>query len=77
MPATEPPPLTGKGRAIGTMVLSLATFMNVLDHSIANVALPAIAGDLGASVHQGTRVIRPRTDTRPSNEEPRREGRGS
>ena len=53
----NPPPLDGRQRAIGTLVLSLATFMNVLDHSIANVALPAIAGDLGASVHQGTRVI--------------------
>ncbi len=42
---------------MGTLVLSLATFMNVLDHSIANVSLPAIAGDLGASVHQATRVI--------------------
>ena len=56
-PPPAHPPLTGKARAVGTMVLSLATFMNVLDHSIANVALPAIAGDLGASVHQGTRVI--------------------
>ena len=44
-------------RALGTLVLSLATFMNVLDASIANVSLPSIAGDLGASVHQGTRVI--------------------
>ena len=39
------------------MVLSLATFMNVLDASIANVSIPAIAGDLGASVHQTTAVI--------------------
>ena len=52
-----PLPLTGRTRAVGTLVLSLATFMNVLDHSIANVSLPAIAGDLGASVHQSTRVI--------------------
>ena len=51
------PPLSGGQRALGTLVLSLATFMNVLDASIANVSLPAIAGDLGASVHQGTRVI--------------------
>lgn len=53
----HPPPLEGRSRAIGTLVISLATFMNVLDHSIANVSLPAIAGDLGASVHQATRVI--------------------
>ena len=28
----------------GTVALSLATFMNVLDSSIANVSIPAIAG---------------------------------
>jgi DHA2 family multidrug resistance protein len=37
--------------------LSLATFMNVLDTSIANVSIPAIAGDLGVSPDQGTWVI--------------------
>ena len=41
----------------GTLVVSLATFMNVLDVSIANVSIPAIAGDLGVSPNQGTWVI--------------------
>jgi DHA2 family multidrug resistance protein len=41
----------------GTIALSAATFMNVLDSSIANVSLPAIAGDLGVSPNQGTWVI--------------------
>ena len=41
----------------GTLALSAATFMNVLDSSIANVSLPAIAGDLGVSPNQGTWVI--------------------
>ena len=41
----------------GTVALSAATFMNVLDSSIANVSLPAIAGDLGVSPNQGTWVI--------------------
>lgn len=41
----------------GTVALSAATFMNVLDTSIANVSLPAIAGDLGVSPNQGTWVI--------------------
>src|ERR1700752_1440651 len=50
-------PLTGSTLAIGTIALSLATFMNVLDSSIANVSLPAIAGDLGVSPNQGTWVI--------------------
>ena len=37
-------PLQGSERVIGTLALSLATFMNVLDTSIANVSLPAICG---------------------------------
>ena len=50
-------PLTGSARLWGTLALSAATFMNVLDTSIANVSLPAIAGDLGVSPTQGTWVI--------------------
>jgi len=42
---------------LGTLALSLATFMNVLDSSIANVSIPAIAGDMGVSPSQGTWVI--------------------
>ncbi|MDD2882711.1 MAG: DHA2 family efflux MFS transporter permease subunit [Rhodoferax sp.] len=53
----HPPPLTGSARLWGTLALSAATFMNVLDSSIANVSLPAIAGDLGVSPNQGTWVI--------------------
>jgi MFS transporter, DHA2 family, multidrug resistance protein len=56
-PGFAPPPLTGAKLALGTVALSLATFMNVLDTSIANVSLPAIAGDLGVSPDQGTWVI--------------------
>ena len=50
-------PLTGSALVLGTVALSLATFMNVLDTSIANVSIPAIAGDLGVSSSQGTWVI--------------------
>src|SRR6202521_5998556 len=50
-------PLTGGALVLGTIVLSLATFMNVLDTSIANVSLPAIAGDLVVPPDQGTWVI--------------------
>ena len=52
-----PAPLQGATLALGTVALSLATFMNVLDTSIANVSLPAISGDLGVSPDQGTWVI--------------------
>src|SRR6202165_6149860 len=50
-------PLTGGALVLGTIVLSLATFMNVLDTSIANVSIPTMAGDLGVSPDQGTWVI--------------------
>jgi DHA2 family multidrug resistance protein len=50
-------PLKGAQLALGTLALSLATFMNVLDSSIANVAIPAISGDVGVSPSQGTWVI--------------------
>ena len=62
-PAATPPkpaefaPLTGSALVLGTVALSLATFMNVLDSSIANVSIPAIAGDMGVSPAQGTWVI--------------------
>jgi DHA2 family multidrug resistance protein len=51
------PPLTGSTKWLGTFALSMATFMNVLDTSIANVSIPAISGDLGVSTSQGTWVI--------------------
>ena len=50
-------PLQGRSLVVGTIALSLATFMNVLDTSIANVSIPTIAGDLGVSPDQGTWVI--------------------
>ncbi|ABX15440.1 DHA2 family efflux MFS transporter permease subunit [Burkholderia multivorans] len=51
------PPLQGGQLVIGTIAVSLAVFMNVLDTSIANVAIPTISGDLGVSSDQGTWVI--------------------
>src|SRR5467141_3260590 len=39
------------------VVVSLAAFMEVLDTSIANVALPHIAGNLGASNDESTWVL--------------------
>ena len=57
MPQSHFKPLQGGALAMLTLVLSLATFMLVLDSTIANVAIPIIAGDLGASSSQGTWVI--------------------
>jgi DHA2 family multidrug resistance protein len=39
------------------ITVTLATFMEVLDSSIANVALPHIAGSLGASYEESTWVL--------------------
>ena len=52
-----PKPLTGSALALVTVGLSLGTFMQVLDTTISNVSIPAIAGDLAASPNQGTWVI--------------------
>lgn len=50
-------PLQGTPLVLLTLGLSLGTFMQVLDSSIANVSLPHIAGDLAVSPNQGTWVI--------------------
>jgi len=49
--------MSGSTLVIASMALALATFMNVLDVSIANVSIPALSGDLGVSFSQGTWVI--------------------
>jgi MFS transporter, DHA2 family, multidrug resistance protein len=42
---------------IVALTVTLATFMEVLDSSIANVALPHIAGSLGATYEEATWVL--------------------
>ena len=56
---SEGPPAAFSPSNFGLTVicLCLATFMQVLDTTIANVSLPTIAGNLGASYTQGTWVI--------------------
>src|ERR1700729_2523388 len=54
---TALPPLRGRQLVLATIAVALATFMTVLDSSIANVAIPTIAGNLGVSVDEGTWVI--------------------
>ncbi|HSM99097.1 MAG TPA: DHA2 family efflux MFS transporter permease subunit, partial [Gallionella sp.] len=55
--ALQAAPLKGAVLAITSIALALGTFMQVLDNTIANVSLPTIAGNLGASTEQGTWVI--------------------
>lgn len=57
MEQEEPKPLTGFTLILGAIALSLCTFMQVLDYSIANVSIPYIAGDLAVSNEDGTWVI--------------------
>jgi MFS transporter, DHA2 family, multidrug resistance protein len=58
---TNPDPAPATRPAINPWIIAvtvtLATFMEVLDSSIANVALPHIAGTLGASSEESTWVI--------------------
>jgi DHA2 family multidrug resistance protein len=49
--------LTGPSLFLASLALGLATFLIVLDYSIANVSIPYISGDLAVSVDQGTYVI--------------------
>jgi DHA2 family multidrug resistance protein len=50
-------PFRPPNMALTTIGLALASFMQVLDTTIANVSLPTISGNLGASANQATWVI--------------------
>src|SRR6201992_3055061 len=56
-PAVEKPWRPSINPWIIAMTVTLATFMEVLDSSIANVALPHIAGGLGATQDEATWVL--------------------
>ena len=59
-PPAPPPPQRWEPKFnpwLIAVVVAMAAFMEVLDTSIANVALPHIAGDLGASNDQSTWVL--------------------
>ncbi|WP_435952124.1 DHA2 family efflux MFS transporter permease subunit [Dryocola sp. BD626] len=51
------PPLKGGMLIFVTLALAMATFMQMLDSTISNVAIPTISGYLGASTDEGTWVI--------------------
>lgn len=57
VPPRPPPALKGAPLVVISIALAVATFMQVLDTTIANVSVPTIAGDLGVSADQGTWVI--------------------
>jgi len=55
--ADPPAPLTGATLALLTVGLAFGTFMEVLDTSIANVAVPTISGSLAVAASDGTWII--------------------
>jgi DHA2 family multidrug resistance protein len=54
---SQAPSSGGIPRGVTLLALALATFMQVLDTTIANVSIPTIAGYLGVSSDQGTWII--------------------
>ena len=50
-------PLKGGALVMLTVATALATFMEVLDTTIANVAVPTISGTMGVSAREGTSII--------------------
>lgn len=48
---------SGFGRTLAAISISLGTFMQVLDSTIANVSLHTISGNLGVSSSQGTWIV--------------------
>ena len=56
-PATDAPARPAHNPWLIAVVVAMAAFMEILDTSIANVALPHIAGNLGVSNDEGTWVL--------------------
>lgn len=57
MKSQSHPPIVGIQLVLLTVAVSFGIFMNVLDTSIANVAIPTIAGNMAVSADEGTWVI--------------------
>jgi DHA2 family multidrug resistance protein len=57
-PATaELPPLQGAPLLLLSIAIAASTFMEILDTTIVNVSVPAIAGSLGVSPSEATRTV--------------------
>src|ERR1700733_533100 len=57
MKSSSLPPIHGIQLVLLTIAVSFGIFMNVLDTSIANVAIPSIAGNMAVSSDEGTWII--------------------
>ena len=54
LPPGEYPPLRGAALVILSIAVGISSFMEILDMTIVNVSIPAIAGSLGVSPSEGT-----------------------
>jgi DHA2 family multidrug resistance protein len=54
LPPGEYPPLRGMQLVLLTFAIGVSSFMEILDMTIVNVSVPAIAGSLGVSPSEGT-----------------------
>jgi DHA2 family multidrug resistance protein len=54
LPPGEYPPLRGAALVILSCAIGISSFMEILDMTIVNVSVPAIAGSLGVSPSEGT-----------------------
>ncbi|HMC12786.1 MAG TPA: MFS transporter, partial [Gallionellaceae bacterium] len=57
MNPAQPAVLSGIKLVAATLALGLGSFMNILDLTIVNVAVPTVAGDFAVSPTQGTWII--------------------
>jgi DHA2 family multidrug resistance protein len=55
--AAEPPPLQGAQLLLLSIAIAASTFMEILDTTIVNVSVPAIAGSLGVSPSEATWTV--------------------
>lgn len=57
VPAGEYPPLRGGALVLLSLAVGVSSFMEILDMTIVNVSVPAIAGSLGVSPNESTWAI--------------------
>jgi MFS transporter, DHA2 family, multidrug resistance protein len=57
LPPGEHPPLRGAALVLLSFAIGVSSFMEILDMTIINVSVPAIAGSLGVSPSEGTWAI--------------------
>ncbi|MEO8316655.1 MAG: MFS transporter, partial [Pseudomonadota bacterium] len=57
LPPGEYPPLHGMALVLLSLAVGVSSFMEILDMTIVNVSIPAIAGSMGVSPSEGTWAI--------------------